>query len=202
MTAIKLCGLTRACDIDTVNELLPDYIGFVFWDRSKRNISREQAKVLKEALNPSIQAVGVFVDPDIDFVAGLLKDGIIDVAQLHGKEDEDYISRLRSLAPGKLVIKAYKVRTPEDVTRANASSADYVLLDSGTGSGKAFDWSLIREISRPYFLAGGLGVDNVAQAVEDLQPFAVDVSSGIETDGVKDPEKMRRFVEQVRRVLK
>ena len=199
MTAIKLCGLTRPCDIDKVNALQPEYIGFVFWDRSKRNISREQAKALKEALKPSIQAVGVFVDPDIDFVAGLLKDGIIDAAQLHGKEDEEYISRLRSLAPGKLVIKAYKVRTPEDVIRANASSADYVLLDSGTGSGKAFDWSLIREIRRPYFLAGGLGVDNVAQAVEDLQPFAVDVSSGIETEGLKDPQKMEQFVKEVRK---
>ncbi|MCQ2501369.1 MAG: phosphoribosylanthranilate isomerase [Lachnospiraceae bacterium] len=198
MTAIKLCGLTRPCDIDKVNALQPDYIGFVFWERSKRNISRETAQALKKQLDPSIKAVGVFVDPDIDFVAGLLKDNIIDAAQLHGKEDEDYISRLRALAPGKMIIKAYKVRSTEDVALANASSADYVLLDSGTGSGKAFDWSLIREISRPYFLAGGLGVDNVAQAVADLQPFAVDVSSGIETEGLKDPEKMERFVTEVR----
>lgn len=198
MTAIKLCGLTRPCDIDTVNKLKPEYIGFVFFAKSIRNISREQAAELKKKLDPAIQAVGVFVDPDLDFVEGMLRDGIIDGAQLHGKEDEAYISQLRSLAPGKLIIKAYKVRTTEDLALANASSADYVLLDSGTGSGETFDWSLIHGIERPYFLAGGLGPDNVARAVADLNPFAVDVSSGIETDGVKDPEKMSCFVEQVR----
>lgn len=198
MTAIKLCGLTRPCDIDTVNKLKPEYIGFVFFAKSIRNISREQAADLKKRLDPAIQAIGVFVDPDLDFVAGMLRDGIIDGAQLHGKEDEAYISQLRSLAPGKQIIKAYKVRTVEDLALANASSADYVLLDSGTGSGETFDWSLIRGIERPYFLAGGLDPDNVGRAVTDLHPFAVDVSSGIETDGVKDPEKMGCFVEQVR----
>lgn len=185
--------------MENVNELKPDYIGFVFWDRSKRNVTRDQARQLKMMLDPSIQAVGVFVDPDISFVAGLLNDGIIDAAQLHGKEDAGYIEALRGQAPGKTVIKAFKIKSPEDVAAANASTADYVLLDSGTGSGVAFDWSLIRGITRPYFLAGGLDTENVAQAVQDLAPFAVDVSSGIETDGLKDPEKMQKFVYQVRK---
>lgn len=198
MTVIKLCGMTRACDIEVVNELKPDYIGFVFWERSKRNVTREQAHELKKLLDPDIRVAGVFVDPDMDFVAGLLTDGIIDVAQLHGKEDAAYIQKLRELAPGKEIIKAFKIRSLEDVALANADSADYVLLDSGTGSGKTFDWSLLQGITRPYFLAGGLSPENVEQAVKDLHPYAVDVSSGIESDGLKDPEKMRQFVKLVR----
>ncbi len=198
MTRIKLCGLTRPADIQQVNELKPDYIGFVFWERSKRNVTKEQAAELKKLLDPSIQAVGVFVDSDPDFVAGLLRDEFIDAAQLHGHEDDDYIQKLRTLAPGKTVIKAFKIRTPEDVAAANASSADLVLLDSGTGSGKVFDWSLLQHIKRPYLLAGGLAPENVRQAVEELHPYGVDVSSGIETEGAKDPDKMQHFTEQVR----
>ncbi len=200
MTKIKLCGLTRPCDIETVNRLKPEYIGFVFWERSKRNVTAEQAAGLKKLLDPSIQAVGVFVNSDPEFVAGLLKDGIIDMAQLHGSEDQDYIEKLRMLAPEKRILQAFRLKTPEDAERANASTADMVLLDSGTGSGQTFDWSLIRTVSRPYFLAGGLNPENAADAVKDLRPFGVDVSSGIETDGVKDPGKMQSFVEQVRSI--
>ncbi|MDO4490795.1 MAG: phosphoribosylanthranilate isomerase [Lachnospiraceae bacterium] len=200
MTKIKLCGLTRACDIEVANTLKPEYIGFVFWEKSKRNISAAEAQKLRQQLVPEIQAVGVFVDPELRMVAELLNQGVIQIAQLHGREDEDYIRALRQMAPGKPIIKAYKVRTPEDVKAANESTADGVLLDSGTGSGQVFDWQLLKDINRPYFLAGGLTTDTVHQAVQQLKPYAVDVSSGIETEGLKDPDKMKRFVEAVRSV--
>ena len=193
MTKIKFCGLTRPCDIEAVNELKPNYIGFVFWQKSKRNIERSKAKELKAMLSKDIKAVGVFVDEDISQVAELLKTGIIDIAQLHGSEDEAYIKELRNLT-GKKIIKAFKITSEDDISKANESSADYVLLDAGMGDGKTFDWDIINNIKRPYFLAGGLDCDNVSEAISKLTPFAVDVSSGIETEGVKDPIKMREFI--------
>ena len=193
MTKIKFCGLTRPCDIEAVNELKPDYIGFVFWQKSKRYITRSKAKELKAMLSKDIKAVGVFVDEDISQVAELLKTGRIDISQLHGSEDEAYIKELRNLT-GKKIIKAFKITSEDDISKANESSADYVLLDAGMGEGKTFDWDIINNIQRPYFLAGGLDCNNVSEAVSKLAPFAVDVSSGIETDGLKDPIKMREFI--------
>ncbi len=202
MPQIKLCGMTRLCDIEAVNNLKPEYIGFVFWPKSKRNVSEDKALELKRALLPQIQAVGVFVDEDPGKVADLLNKEIIDMAQLHGHEDEKYIKKLRELASGKEIIQAFQIKSPDDVNRARNSSADYLLLDSGTGSGRSFNWDLIREadFSKSYFLAGGLAPDNVRAAIEALDPMAVDVSSGIETDGLKDEAKMKDFVEMVRGV--
>lgn len=200
MTRIKLCGLSRPCDIEAVNALHPDYIGFVFFPKSKRNVFPEQARTLKQLLDPAIQAVGVFVNADPAFIGDLLAQGIIDVAQLHGQEDEDYIRSLRALTD-KPIIQAFRIDTAEDVQRAAASSADFILLDSGAGgTGTVFDWSLIQKLERPFFLAGGLGIENAADAINAVHPYAVDISSGIETDGKKDPEKMRRFVTNVRGV--
>jgi len=142
--------------------------------------------------------VGVFVDESAEIVARLLNDGTIDIAQLHGGEDEEYISRLRKLT-GKPIIKAFRIESEEDIARAEKSSADHILLDSGMGTGKVFDWSLIQSIKRPYFLAGGLDCDNVGEAIKKLRPYAVDVSSGIETNGLKDKEKMAAFVAKVRK---
>ena len=194
MTRIKLCGLSRPCDIEAVNALLPDYIGFVFAGKSRRYVSPEKAKTLREALNPAIKAVGVFVREEPAVVANLLSDGIIDLAQLHGGEDEAYIARFRALKD-RPIIQAFRIDTPADLDRARASSADYILLDNGAGgTGAAFDWSLLRGFDRPCFLAGGLGPENVAEAVATLHPYAVDVSSGIETDGCKDISKMQAFV--------
>ena len=194
MTKIKLCGLSRPCDIDAVNALLPDYIGFVFAKKSRRYVAPEKAKALREALNPAIKAVGVFVREEPEVVAGLLNSGVIGLAQLHGGEDEAYIARLRALTDRPL-IQAFRVEAPADLDRARASSADCILLDNGAGgTGAAFDWSLLAGFDRPYFLAGGLGPENVAEAVAALRPFAVDVSSGIETDGYKDISKMKAFV--------
>lgn len=198
MTKIKLCGLSRQCDIEWANELKPDYIGFIFWSKSKRNVSPERAKELKALLSPDIKAVGVFVDEPIENIAKLLSDNIIDLAQLHGSEDEEYIARLRTLSD-KPIIKAFLLKSKEDAKRAEKSTADHILLDSGMGTGKGFDRSLLKNISRPYFLAGGLYPENVGIAVDMLSPYAVDVSSGIETDNFKDRNKMAAFVNAVRK---
>lgn len=198
MTRIKLCGLTRTCDIEWANALMPDYIGFVFARKSRRYIPPVSAGALREKLNAGIRAVGVFVNESPEVVATLLNGGIIDLAQLHGGEDEAYVKSLRRLTDRPL-IQAFRMEGPADADRAFQSSADYVLLDNGAGgTGAAFDWTLLKGFDRPYFLAGGLAPDNVARAVKAVRPFAVDVSSGIETDGVKDREKMTAFVSAAR----
>lgn len=200
MSKIKLCGLSRKCDIEWANALKPEYIGFVFWSKSKRNVPLEKAKELKDLLSPDIKAVGVFVDEPIENVAELLNDNIIDIAQLHGGEDEEYIKKLRMLS-GKPIIKAFLLKSDIDAERAEKSTADYILVDSGTGTGKSFDWELLKNISRPYFLAGGLCCENISQAITALDPYAVDVSSGIETNGCNDKNKMAAFVAAVRKEI-
>lgn len=199
MTKIKLCGLSRCCDIEAANELKPEYIGFVFAPKSKRFVSKKTAAELKLLLSPDIQTVGVFVNEASEAIADLLNSGIIDIAQLHGSEDEEYIRQLR-LYTDKPIIKAFRIVSKQDIDAANSSTADYVLLDSGGGTGEVFDWELIRGMKRFYFLAGGLGICNVERAVEMLSPYAVDVSSGVETDGLKDKIKMEKFVTAVRKV--
>ncbi len=198
MTKIKLCGLTRPCDIEYVNELLPEYIGFVFAPKSRRYISPEKAEVLREHLDDRITPVGVFVDEKIEVIADLIKRKIIDIVQLHGNESEKYITGLRRVIDCP-VIKAFRIESEADIASANQSSADYVLLDSGGGTGKVFDHSLLKDIARPYFLAGGLTPENVETAIKQLAPFAVDASSSLETDGFKDKIKMTAFVNAVRK---
>lgn len=197
MTKIKLCGLRRPCDVEYVNELMPEYVGFVFAKGSKRYVSPKEAAVLGIALQEGIIPVGVFVDECPEVVADLVNHRIIKAVQLHGREDEDYIRRLRKLTDCT-IIQAFRIADETDVVAANQSSADYVLLDSGGGSGETFDWSLIKEINRPYFLAGGLTHANVKDAISELHPFGVDASSSLETDGFKDKEKMAAFVRTVR----
>lgn len=197
MTKIKFCGLTRACDIEAANELRPEYAGFVFAPKSKRYVPPNRAAELKSLLADEIKAVGVFVNADLQYVAKLLNTGVIDIAQLHGSEDEEYIEHLRQLTD-KSIIRAFRIKTAEDIAEAEKCTADYVLLDSGAGTGEVFDWKLIKNMKRPYFLAGGLSPDNVENACEQLTPYAVDVSSGIETDGVKDKAKMAAIAAAVR----
>lgn len=196
-TRIKMCGIRRMEDIEAVNALRPEYIGFVFFPGSRRYVSPDTARALWQRLAPGIQAVGVFVDEEPAAVARLLAEGVIDLAQLHGHEDEAYLARLRQLTD-KPLIQAFRIRETADVERAQASSADCILLDAGAGDGRTFDWALLRDIRRPYFLAGGLNPENAGEAAARLRPFAVDVSSGIETDGVKDRNKMRAFTRAVR----
>ena len=198
MTKIKLCGLSRIEDIEAANMLKPDFIGFVFASKSKRRVSHLKAAELKSKLNPETKAVGVFLDDDLDTVGALMNLGIVDMVQLHGSEDEEYIAKLRAITD-KPIIKAFIINNENDVRLAEESSADYILLDGGKGEGRAFNWKLLEEIKRPFFLAGGLNTDNAEAAVADLHPFAVDVSTGIETDGVKDKEKMTAFVATVRK---
>jgi phosphoribosylanthranilate isomerase len=198
MTKIKLCGLSRLCDIEAANELKPEYIGFVFYKKSKRYVTPKKAKELKQILDPEIKAVGVFVNEKPEKVSELLNNGIIDIAQLHGSENEDYINKLRNLSD-KPIIKAFRIETASDIERAKQSIADDILLDSGAGTGMVFNWELIQNIKRPYFLAGGLGIDNVKNAVNLLHPYAIDVSSGIETDGLKDKYKMSALVAAIRK---
>ena len=197
MTKIKLCGLSRIEDIELANQLAPEYVGFVFWEKSKRNVSLEQARLLREKLDESILSAGVFVDADIEYILTLVQAGIINIVQLHGHEDEAYIRDLRKLVDCP-IIKAFCIRNDEDMDLANISSADMVLLDSGMGTGVTFDWRRLKHVSRSYILAGGLNPSNIVEAVTTLHPFGVDVSSGIETDGLKDPAKMREFVRLVR----
>ena len=194
---IKLCGLSSVSDIEAVNALKPEFIGFVIWEKSKRYVSKDKAAELKKLLDPQIKAVGVFVDEEAEVVADLLNNDIIDIAQLHGSEDNSYIARLRELTD-KPLIKAFQVKNSEDIANIENSDADYVLIDSGQGTGKAFDWKILEGVKRDFFLAGGLYPENVAEAVKAVAPYAVDVSSGIETDGKKDRSKMERFVGNVR----
>lgn len=194
---IKMCGLRREEDVEAVNELRPEYIGFVFFPGSRRYVAPEAAKALKARLDPGIRAVGVFVDEDVGTVVRLLEECVIDLAQLHGHEDETYLAELRRRT-GKPLIRAFRIRSAEDALRVQDSTADMILLDAGAGDGKVFDWRWLHPVERPYILAGGLDPENVSRAVRELRPYGVDVSSGIETDGFKDREKMRAFVRAVR----
>jgi phosphoribosylanthranilate isomerase len=196
MTRIKMCGLRREVDIEYANRLCPEYIGYVFAQSSKRYVQPEKAAELTKKLDKSIIPVGVFVDSPIDEVIEIVRSGAVRAVQLHGEEDEDYIAKLKKL--GICVIRAFKVRSETDIKAAEESIADYVLLDSGQGSGETFDWSIIGEIKREYFLAGGLTADNATEAIQRLHPYAVDASSCLETDGFKDLGKMKAFADAVR----
>lgn len=198
MTKIKFCGLSRPEDIAAANMLRPDYIGFVFAKDSRRYISPETAKELKKQLSKGILTVGVFVNEAPEQLAELLNCGLLDLAQLHGTESEDYLRRLRLLTK-KPVLQAFRVKAAHDLALAEHSSADYILLDSGAGTGKVFDWQLLKKLKREFFLAGGLYPENAGKAIHRLQPFALDVSSGIEKNGIKDREKMEAFAAAVRK---
>ena len=195
-TKIKMCGIRTAEDMKWIWRIVPEYIGFVFAEKSRRYIPPEQAVQLVSDLDEKITPVGVFVDSDFERIKNIFDMGAIKIAQLHGNEPDELILRLQDT--GIKVIRAFQVKNVADIEKAEHSPADLVLLDSGQGSGETFDWSLIKQISRPYFLAGGLDSKNVRQAIDELHPYAVDVSSGIETNGVKDCEKMMEFAYSVR----
>lgn len=220
---VKFCGLKRPEDIEIANRLQPDYVGFVFYKKSRRNVEKDIAKELKSKLNPDIKAVGVFVDETIDTITELVNEKIIDIIQLHGNEDEDYIARLKCLTDAK-IIKAFQIKEKKEepgkpasindkndallqksdsegmdnkfkakLDSINSSSADMVLIDSGQGTGCAFNWDILKGIKREYFLAGGVNTENIKEAA-GYRPYAIDVSSGIETDGVKDEAKMKIII--------
>ena len=200
MTAkIKLCGLSRPADIDYVNQVKPDYCGFIVnFPTSRRNVTPEQVRALTARLSGDIIPVGVFVDESVETVAGLLEDGTIAVAQLHGHEDEAYLAALRKLT-AKPIWQAFQIRSAADLERAKSSTANLVLLDSGQGSGVTLDWRILADFPRPFVLAGGLTAENIPAAVQQVKPYAVDLSSGVETEGYKDYEKMLAAVAAVKK---
>lgn len=198
-TRIKLCGLCRLQDVMAANQARPDYVGFVVnVPRSRRSVSSGELISLSSQVVTGIKRVGVFVDEPMEVVASLYAQGTIDVVQLHGSEDEEYIGRLRALCDVPIV-QAFCVHGPHDVAKAHASTADLVLLDSGQGTGETFDWSLVKMVERPFVLAGGLGPHNVTDAVAAVHPWGVDMSSGLETNGLKDPSKMAAAVAAIRK---
>ena len=203
MTKSKICGIIRHEDIAMVNKYKPDYVGFVFFEKSHRNLSVDEAMYLSSILDEDITPVGVFVNENPKKIIELFKSNTIKVAQLHGDEDEKYIKSLKENSFIEVdkelkVIKALEIRDNEDIVKWESSDADYLLLDSGKGSGRTFKWSLIQNVNKPFFLAGGLDSANVADAINIINPFAVDVSSGTETDKVKDEEKIKNFIDNVR----
>jgi phosphoribosylanthranilate isomerase len=203
MSKIKICGLTRPEDIIAVNQVLPDYIGFVFAN-SRRQVTDDLAKSLKSNLDDSIKAVGIFVNDEPLHIAALCNCHIIDLIQLHGDEDANYITNLQRLVPNR-IIKAIRVKDAEDIKRAADITTDFLLFDTYQegqygGSGTVFDWSILSNVEKPYFLAGGIHSDNILQAKQQCNPYCLDVSSGVETNGYKDPNKIIELVTKIRSV--
>lgn len=197
-TKVKICGLKSEMEINFANILKPDFVGFIFAEESRRYVSPDVAAKLRMKLLPSVITVGVFVNEQFEKAVSIIKMGAIDIVQLHGSESDDYITSLRQVIR-KPVIKAFRIDSPKEVITASGSAADYVLLDNGGGgTGKVFDWTLASGLNRPFFLAGGLDPENVRTAIAIAGPYAVDVSSGVEIEGVKDFEKMQKFIEAVR----
>ena len=211
MTKVKICGLTRSEDIECANKVKPDFIGMVFYAKSKRAVTLEQAAQLKAQLAPSIKAVGVFVNAEIDFIAKLAQASIIDIIQLHGDEDADYITRLHQELANKNVsvpiIKAIRVRSEKSLLNLEQYQVDFFLFDTYKprqygGTGERFNLELEGvTIPKPYFIAGGLDASNIAEVIAaNPKAFAVDVSGGVEdaATGLKSPQKIEDFVSQVR----
>ena len=199
-TKIKFCGLRREEDVKYAASLDAGFFGFILSDRFKRYVAPEKVALMKEFVPSSAKTVGVFVDEALDYVISTAKTAKLDMIQLHGNESEAYIAEIKEKT-GLPVIKMVKPVSEDDIITARQSIADLILLDSGAGgTGKVFDWSLAEKLGRDYILAGGLTPVNVGDAVERLKPSAVDVSSGVETEGIKDFSKMKAFAAEVRKI--
>ena len=209
MVKIKICGMRRFEDIEMANKYKPDYIGFVF-AQSPRKVSYDQAKELSSLLSEDIVPVGVFVNEHMKLIVDLFKDGIIEIAQLHGDEDEKYIRDLKDKSIEETgqeipIINAIEINDNKNIEDKleewRDSASDYFILDSGKGSGKTFDWNLVDKNSEFFknsiFLAGGLNSENLALAIDEFNPFAVDLSSSVETDGFKDEDTIKEIIEIV-----
>lgn len=201
---IKICGLSRSCDIQYVNEAKPDYCGFIVnFPKSHRSVSVSQMEQLIKGLSEEVIPVGVFVDAPVEMVVDCVNRGILTHVQLHGQEDNAYIAELRKLTEeaGKkvTVFQAFKVTDAQTVFQAQNSDADKILLDNGQGTGKTFDWSLLQNVTRSFILAGGLNPENLPEAIDNVHPWAVDLSSGVETECLKDRVKILEAVSLVKR---
>lgn len=195
MTQIKICGLYREADIDYVNAANPEYAGFIInYPKSHRSISPNEAGKLRRMLNSKTKAVGVFVDQPMQLLISMIEQTGIDMVQLHGSEDESYIRELKRKISIP-IIQSFQISSYEMLETAKESMADFILLDSGQGTGEHFDWSMIDNMERPFFLAGGLTAHNLTEAINTLHPMVVDISSGVETEKRKDLFKIRQVVE-------
>lgn len=215
MTAVKICGLKTLADVALVNQNLPEYIGFVF-AKTKRFVTDTQALALKQALDSRIRAVGVFVDEPMEHIISLYHSKIIDIAQLHGGESETYIEELKQKT-NITIIKAAKVQSADQVYQQISKQADYMLFDTYKkgelgGTGTRFPLGILEETLakladqgqtiKPYFIAGGLDAENVAAVIGKMNCYGVDVSTGVETDEVKDGKKIEEFIKAVRKCVK
>ena len=198
-TKIKICGLKRIEDVISVNVAVPDYCGFIFnVSGSRRSIGAEQLNILVDMLNPEIVPIGVFVNEKTDVILRIVRESGIRMVQLHGQENGEIIHTIQSKAQVP-VIKAVSVRSKEDVRSAVLSPADYLLFDCGEGgTGQTFDWNLLEDIPRPYFMAGGIGTHNMEEVLRRFSPFALDVNSSVETDRQKDGKKILAAVRMLR----
>ena len=187
MAKLKICGLRRVEDIDYVNEIKPDYIGFILSDGFKRTIDFEMAQMLKSRLSPDIKAVGVFVNEDKEYIDKFIKNNIIDIVQLHGNEEPEYCKGFD--------VPVIKYFNPKTFNRINEYDTDYFLFDSGTGTGEKVDWSALKKNKKPFFLAGGINKDNLRRALDEVNPFGIDLSSAVETNGFKDYKKIKEIAE-------
>ncbi|MFR5875665.1 MAG: phosphoribosylanthranilate isomerase [Eubacterium sp.] len=192
MAKIKICGLRREEDISYVNILKPDYVGFILSNGFRRSIEMETVTHLRNRLAAGINAVGVFVNESVEIVNACIKMQVIDMVQLHGNESADYCKKIN--AP---IIKVLK---PDDFDKIKDYEPyiDYFMFDSGTGTGTTFDWSKIPKTDKPFFLAGGLDKNNLKHAIETINPYAVDMSSSVETEGIKDYDKIKKVIDIVR----
>ena len=198
MTLVKFCGITGSFGTEYVNVTRPDFMGMVFAPGSRHRTDLSEALNMSRDLERDITKVGVFRDQPIEDILKIAdENGVIDMVQLHGSESEEYVDDIRT-ATDLPVIRAFTVSTAEEASRATESGADFIMFDTGPGTGRTFDWSVLEDVKRPFFLAGGLTPENVGEAIERVHPYAVDTSSGIETNGQKDPVKMERFMEAVR----
>jgi len=207
MTKVKICGITEASALDAATKSGAHFAGFVFHAKSARNIAPEKAAHLAESASASITTVGLFVDPDDDTLRHILSIAPLGMVQLHGNETPARVAAVKILT-GLPVMKAIRIGTRDDMAGidAYASIADWLLFDAKVdgaqgGTGSAFDWTILENFktSKPWMLAGGLHADNVGEALAQLRPDAVDVSSGVESaPGVKDACKIAAFVESVR----
>ncbi|WP_338488007.1 phosphoribosylanthranilate isomerase [Ruoffia tabacinasalis] len=201
MIKVKICGLRRPEDIEAANAAKPDYVGFIFVPETKRYVKPDLAASFRRDLAADIQTVGVFVNAPIEEIVAICQAGTIDLVQLHGEEDQAYIAHLKGQVD-QHIIKSVAVG---DELVVDPNQAEYLLFDSLSpshgGSGKIFDWQMVSAYQeKPFFLAGGLGIENIEEALKVVRPYAVDASSSLETDGVKDPVKMQKFVAKIREV--
>ena len=199
MTKVKICGITREIEISIMNELMPDYVGFVFDTRNRHFISPERAGKLRAKLNKNIRSVGVFSNTSLENVALAVEVAGLNMVQIHGDETGEYVAALREYIHCP-IMKVIKVSHPIDAEKAMYATADYVMLDGGSaGSGKSFDWSLLGSVRRKYFLSGGLTPENINTALHlSPKPFAFNVSSGVESNNIKDYRKVMKFILAVR----